>query len=410
MRRGLISIVMSVFIFMPAFAQKVNTDSIKAEMDKIEITNPGMKQVIENYKKGVIKDDPESMNLLGLECISGKYVKPNMEIGLNLLDAAAKIGHVEAQYNLGSYLFVFWKRQPTSDGLFSQGIKWLKKAVKGGDNRATIMLARFYYEYGSYKKESSYIAGGIQMLESYPKVSEVSNKDEQVLNAQSWLGTMNLGKWRMENDTVALRDAKKWYRILLKSELEFPNYTQYIDSLKEVLSMGVPMRIDPQPTAEQIEESKNSGGMGGFPGGGFGGGMGGFGGGFPGGGQPGGQPQGPAKPQATFVGGNQAMQQFIRNNTNYPENLKSQKINGRATVSFTIDTDGAVINPVISNHAVVNDVEIYIMDQEALRTVMVMPDWIPAETEDGTPVQAQHSATVNFGSGGGMGGFGGFGF
>ena len=104
------------------------------------------------------------------------------------------------------------------------------------------------------------------------------------------------------------------------------------------------------------------------------------------------------------------MQQFVRNNTNYPENLKTQKINGRATVSFTVDTDGAVINPVVTNHAVVNDVEIFIMDKEALRTVMVMPDWIPAQKEDGTVVQAQHSATVSFGSSGGMGGMGGFGF
>ena len=50
------------------------------------------------------------------------------------------------------------------------------------------------------------------------------------------------------------------------------------------------------------------------------------------------------------------------------------------------------------------------MDKEALRTVMVMPDWIPAQKEDGTIVQAQHSATVTFGSSGGMGGMGGFGF
>ena len=405
MRKRLISIVMSAIIFMPISAQNANTDSIKAEMDKIEITNPGMKQVIENYKKGVIKGDLESMNLLAMECLSGKYVKPNMEIGLNLLDAAAKQNYVEAQYNLGNYFFIFWVRQQSNDGFFSQGVKWLKKAVKGGDNRAMIMLARFYNEYGKYKNELSYVDGAVKMLETYPKVSEVNNKDEQVLTAQAWLGTICLSKWRMSNDTIALRDAKKWYRILLKSDLEFPNFTPYIDSLQVVLSMGVPMRLDPMPTAQEIEESKNSGGgMGGFPGMGGGG----FGGGFPGmgGGAPQG-PQGPRPPQATFPGGN--MQQFIRSNTNYPENLKSQKINGRATVSFTVDVDGAVINPVITNHAIVNDVEIYIMDKEALRTVMVMPDWIPAENEDGTPVQAQHSATVSFGSGG-MGGMGGFGF
>ena len=86
MRRTLISVVISALFVMPSLAQNVNTDSIKAEMDKIEITNQGMKQLIENYKKGVIKGDLESMNLLGVECMSGKYVKPNIEIGLKLLE------------------------------------------------------------------------------------------------------------------------------------------------------------------------------------------------------------------------------------------------------------------------------------------------------------------------------------
>jgi TonB family protein len=135
--------------------------------------------------------------------------------------------------------------------------------------------------------------------------------------------------------------------------------------------------------------------------------MGGFGGGSPGGGQQrGGQPQGPTGPQATFPGGNMQLQQFIRNNTNYPQNLQDNKITGRVTVSYTIDTDGSIINPVITNNA-----EVFIMDKEALRTIMIMPDWIPAE-QDGKPVQAQHTSPVSFGSGGmgGMGGMGGFGF
>jgi len=399
---------------MPVQAQKINTDSIKAEMNKIELTNPAMKQTIEKYKKGVVKGDTESMNQLGMECMTGKNVKANMEMGLNLLDQAAKQDNVNAQYNLGNYFFIFWLQKPANDGYFSSGIKWLKKAVKGGDNNAMVMLARFYNEYGKYKKEASYIDGAIQLLETYPKIAEVNNKDDNTLNAQAWLGTICLSKWRLDQDTVALRNAKKWYRTLLKSDLEFPNYTQYIDSLQAVLSMGVPMRIDPMPSAEEIEKSKNGGGMGGFPGmgGGFPGG--GFGGGFPGGGMPGGAqggaPQGPRPAQATFPGGNFQMQQFIRSNTNYPENLKNQKINGEATVSFIIDTDGSIINPTVTKHAIVNDVEIFIMDKEALRTVMIMPDWIPAE-QNGVPVQAQHTANVNFGSGGGMGGFGGgFGF
>lgn len=401
MRRKLISVVLSAMVLMPISAQTVNTDSIKAQMDKIEITNQGMKQVIENYKKGVIKGDLESKTLLGLECISGKYVKPDAAMGLVLLEEAANQNYVDAQYNLGNLYYGLWVKKPNNDTYFSQGVKWLRKSVRAADNRSVLLLSRFYYDYGIYKNEISYIDGSIKLLETYPEVAEVSTKEEQVLNAQALLGTAHLSKWRMERDTTALRDAKKWYRTLLKSNLHFPNFTQYIDSMQIVLSMGVPMRIDPQPTAQEIEESQNTGGMGGFPGGGFGG----FGGGRPGGGMPGGQPQGPQRPQAKFLGGGQAMQQFIRSNTLYPENLKSQKINGRSTISFTVDTDGAIIYPVVSNHAVVNDVEIFIMDQEALRTIMIMPDWIPAD-EDGKPVQAQHSATVNFGSGGGRGGFG----
>ena len=402
------SALLSALVILPVQAQKINTDSIKAEMDKIELTNPAMKQTIEKFKKGVVKGDTESMNQLGMECMSGKNVKANMEMGLNLLDQAAKQNNVNAQYNLGNYFFIFWLQKPANDGYFSSGIKWLKKAVKGGDNNAILMLARFYNEYGKYKKESSYVDGAIQLLGTYPKVNEINNKDENVLNAQAWLGTICLSKWRLDKDTVALRDAKKWYRILLKSDLEFPNYTQYIDSLQAVLSMGVPMRIDPMPTPEEIEKSKNgAGGMGGFPGMG-----GGFGGGFPGmgGGAPQGQqmPQGPRRPQATFPGGNFEMQQFVRSNTNYPENLKNQKINGQATISFTIDTDGSIVNPTVTKHAIVNDVEIFIMDKEALRTVMIMPDWIPAQ-ENGQPVKAEQTVNVNFGNGG-MGGMGGFGF
>ena len=407
MRKRVISVVLSAIMIMPALAQKVNTDSIKAQLDKIEITNQGMKQVIENYKKGVLKGDLESMNLLAQECMSGKYVKANLEMGLNLLDAAAKQDYVEAQYNLGNYFYLFWFSKPENDGYFSQGVKWLKKAVKAGDSRSIVMLARFYNDYGKYKKEPSYVDGGIKLLETYPKVAEVNHKDEQVLNAQAWLGNICLGKWRMDNDTTALRDAKKWYRILLKSDLEFPNYSQYIDSLQAVLSMGVPLRIDPMPTAQEIEDSKNAVGMGGF-GGGF---PGGFGGGFPGGGMPGGAPgggqgapQGPRPAQATFPGGNMQMQQFIRSNTLYPENLKSQKLNGRVTISFTVDTDGAVINPRVRTEA-----EVPFMNKEALRVIMVMPDWIPALDDEEKPVQAQHTANVSFGSGG-MGGMGGFGF
>ena len=98
------------------------------------------------------------------------------------------------------------------------------------------------------------------------------------------------------------------------------------------------------------------------------------------------------------------MQQFIRSNTLYPENLKTQKINGQVSVEFTVDTDGSIQNP-----HVVREGQVPFMNQEALRVVMIMPDFIPATQEDGTPVKATQTVNVSFGAGG-RGGMGGFGF
>jgi len=396
MRFKVISAILAVVLYIPSIAQNVISDSLKTEIDKIELTNSAMQQMIDRYKKGAIKGDLESINQLALECMSGKNVKGDISMGLNLLDLAAKQNYVPAQYNMGNYCFLFWRNDPKNDALFSTGIKWLKKAVKGGDTKSQVTMARFYYDYGRYKKEPSYVDGSIKLLESYPNVSAVNDKDDDVLDVQCLLGTLCLGKWRMDADTTALLGAKKWFQTLLKSKKEFPDFVQYIDTLQAILSLGVPMRIDPMPTDEQIEQSKPQ--EGGQPGG-FGGGFGGFG-GF-GGGFGGGQPQAPQGPQATFVGGSQALQQYIRANTYYPDILKNQKITGRATVTFTVDVDGAVINPVVTSHA-----EAHAIDQEALRTVLTMPDWIPAQ-ENGQPVQAQHTVTVNLGSsgGGGMGFF-----
>lgn len=399
MNKGLISAAILLLLTSGINAQSVNSDSLKTEMAKVEVTNPAKKQAIEKLKKSVIKGDLEAMDQLAVELMSGQNVKLDITMGLSLLNDAAKRENASAQYDLGSYYFISWAQKPSNDSYFSQGTKWLKRAIKGGKNSATIMTARFYYEYGRYKKELAYVDGAIKLLESYPGVSNVNDKETEVLDAQMWLGTYNLGKWRMAQDTTALLAAKKWYQTLLKSDLEFPDYTPFIDSLQAVLSMGVPMRIDPMPDPEAQTEQEQQGG---FPGmGGFGGGFPGFGGGFPGMG--GGAPQGPVGPQATFPGGNWQMQQFIGRNTNYPKSLEDSKVKGNVTVSFTVDTDGAIINPTISKSS-----DVFIMDKEALRTVMIMPDWTPAE-QDGKPVQAQHTANVNFG-GGGMGGFGGFGF
>lgn len=396
MRTRIITSFLALFAIVPVFAQEnALSDSIKQEIDKITLLNGSMKQTIDKYRKNAKKGDLEAVAALGAECMSGKNVKYDMPLGLYLLETAAKGDNIEGAYQLGSYFYIFWASKPDNASYFKTGTRWLKKAVTAGDIRSLSTLGRFYLEYGKYNNEQAYVDGAIKLLEGIEGIDQVNDKDNHILQAQSILGTSNLTKWRMSQDTTALRDAKKWYQVLLKSSMEFPDYTPFIDSLQTVLSMGVPMRTDPMPDPNTETEQP----QGGFPGmGGFGG----FGGGFPGMGG-GGAPQGPVGPQATFPGGNWQMQQFISRNTNYPKNLEDAKVKGNVTVSFTIDTDGAVINPQISKSS-----DVHIMDKEALRTIMIMPDWTPAE-QDGKPVRAQHTANVNFG-GGGMGGFGGFGF
>lgn len=397
MKTRLIAAIAALLAVMPASAQNELSDSLKQEIDGITLLNGSMKPTIDKYKKNAKKGNLDAAAALGVECLNGKNVKSNLTLGLDLLETAAKGGNVEGAYQLGSMYFLFWAKNPDNTTYFKAGTRWLKNAVNANDNRALGVLGKFYMEFGKYNDETAYIDGAIKLMEGMDGIGMVNNTDNNILKAQAILGTANLAKWRMSQDTTALRNAKRWYQTLLKSDLEFPDYTPYVDSLQFVLSMGVPMRIDPMPDPDAEQPQA----QGGFPGmGGFGGG---FGGGFPGMGG-GGAPQAPAGPQATFPGGNWQMQQFISRNTNYPKSLEDAKVKGSVTVSFTIDTDGAVVNPEISKSS-----DVHIMDKEALRTIMIMPDWTPAE-QDGKPVQARHTANVNFGTGGGMGGFGGFGF
>lgn len=392
MRVKYFAILCSLILAVPSFAADLNTDSIKAEMEKIELTNVAEKATIEKYKKGVIKGDLESMTLLGIECITGKNIKANLQMGMNLLESAAGQGYLNAQYNLGNFYFLFWIQRPENSSYFTNGTKWLRKASSTGDVASIYLLGRLYFEYGKYKKEASLIDASIKFLKTVPDISLVNDKDEEVINSQALLGNIFLYQWNNVKDSAALREAKQWYRTVLKSKKEYPNFTYCIDSLVLVLSQGVPMSIDPKTEESALNQNQNGGGlpgggMGGFPGGGMGG--------FPGGGGMGGpQTAAPRGPQAQYPGGIFAMQQFIRSNTNYPQALQDRQIKGNITVGFTIGTDGAVINPVIINGG--NSV----MEKEALRTIMMMPDWIPAK-EGEKPVEAKSQATVNFGSGGG---------
>jgi len=320
---------------------------------------------------------------------------------MNLLETAANEGLVEAQYDMGYYYFLFWAQKPDNTALFSNSNKWLRKAMRSGNSASYNLLGQLYYEYGKYTDDLNFLKQAQMLLETVPAVGEVNDKDDNVLDAQALLGSVMLGQWRMSGDTLALKDAKKWYRMLLRSDKEYPNYSKYIDSLAVVLSQGIPMSIDPkveQTEEQQTQTQSGRGGRGGFPM--MGGGAGGFGGGMNGGqGRPGngGQNAFQGVP-AQYPGGMFNMMQYIRSNTNYPKECEDARIKGTAVVSFSVDTDGSIVDPVVTNE--IN----HLLGREALRTVMLMPDWVPA-TQDGKPVKYQTQATVSFGGAqGGMGG------
>jgi TonB family protein len=94
-------------------------------------------------------------------------------------------------------------------------------------------------------------------------------------------------------------------------------------------------------------------------------------------------------PQPSFPGGSQALVDFLRENTKYPEQALKDSMEGRVVVAFVIDTDGSITKP-----EVVRGVH-PLLDAEALRVVKLMPKWEPG-SENGTPVKVRYNLPITF--------------
>ena len=79
----------------------------------------------------------------------------------------------------------------------------------------------------------------------------------------------------------------------------------------------------------------------------------------------------------------------IKANLKYPEEAQKNKVQGQVVVEFVIDTNGAVINPVIKKGIGSG------CDEEALRVVSLMPAWIPGK-QDGQNVKVRMILPVVF--------------
>ena len=93
--------------------------------------------------------------------------------------------------------------------------------------------------------------------------------------------------------------------------------------------------------------------------------------------------------QPQFPGGTMAMLVFMQNNFNYPEKAREAKVEGRTLVSFLVSESGSLSDFRIERSSGNDD-----LDNEALRMLKTMPDWVPAAV-DHKPVKARFQVPVN---------------
>ncbi|MFB6316942.1 energy transducer TonB [Saccharicrinis sp. FJH54] len=90
-----------------------------------------------------------------------------------------------------------------------------------------------------------------------------------------------------------------------------------------------------------------------------------------------------------FPGGEKALYEFLRKNIKYPEIAKEIGIQGRVFVAFIIEKDGSV------SHVKIVREKDRSLDEEALRIVHLMPNWVPG-MQNGQKVRVRMTLPVNF--------------
>lgn len=90
-----------------------------------------------------------------------------------------------------------------------------------------------------------------------------------------------------------------------------------------------------------------------------------------------------------FKGGQEALINYLSTNITYPETAKTNKIEGTVYISFVVDKTGK-----IGNCSVKRGVH-EALDNEALRVISSMPDWIPGES-GGKKVNVEMTLPINF--------------
>lgn len=91
----------------------------------------------------------------------------------------------------------------------------------------------------------------------------------------------------------------------------------------------------------------------------------------------------------SFPGGPQALLNYLSEHINYPEGYEETCVQGRVVITFVVERDGS-----LSDITVLKSLE-KAFDEEALRAVKSMPNWIPG-MQDGEPIRVKYAVPVTF--------------
>ncbi|MCX6246794.1 MAG: M56 family metallopeptidase [Bacteroidetes bacterium] len=93
--------------------------------------------------------------------------------------------------------------------------------------------------------------------------------------------------------------------------------------------------------------------------------------------------------QPKFAGGDEAMIKFLSENITYPEAAKKAGVQGKVFLTFVVQANGAVTDVKVLRGIGSG------CDEEAVRVVKMMPNWIPGQ-EKGKNVAVQFNIPINF--------------
>ncbi len=92
-----------------------------------------------------------------------------------------------------------------------------------------------------------------------------------------------------------------------------------------------------------------------------------------------------------FVGGEVAMMQFIKDNMKYPEAAKSNGVEGKVKVKFTVNKNGS-----LSDFNIISKEKLgYGCEEEAIRLIKSMPNWKPGK-QNGNAVNVYYYVPITF--------------